>query len=99
MRAELVNLLRRWPGDQGKGDAFPIARARRAAGKFKPAGVVLLAGKRVAEAFGERRAYFEWFDLRGARAAVIPHPSGISHWWNEPANVARAAAFMRRALA
>jgi hypothetical protein len=30
-----------------------------------------------------------------ARFAVFPHPSGVSHFWNDPRDRARAARFMR----
>lgn len=30
-----------------------------------------------------------------ARFAVMPHPSGVSRWWNAPAHVEEAGAFMR----
>lgn len=60
---------------------------------------MLLAGKGVARAFGVGDArFFEWLDLGGAMVAVIPHPSGISHWWNAPANRKKAARFMRGAI-
>lgn len=38
---------------------------------------------------------WEWDCTRpgGIYYAVAPHPSGLSHWWNDPANVERARAF------
>jgi hypothetical protein len=95
--ARLTNLLVRWPGrGNGKGDAFPIAEAREAAWGVRLAGIVLLAGRGVARAFGLGGArYFEWAAIGAARVAVVPHPSGISHWWNDPRNRRRAGAFLR----
>jgi hypothetical protein len=76
-----------------------MAAARVAAARMRPRGRVLLLGRGVATAFGQaRRPILQWFDLRGARAAVFPHPSGISHWWNDPRNVARARRFLRALL-
>lgn len=99
-RVRARNLLRRWPGASGKGSAFPVADARAAARRARlDADVVLLAGLRVAGAFGARAGFFEWFELRGRRAAVIPHPSGVNRWWNDAANRERARAFLRGVLA
>ncbi len=91
---EPINLLKRFPGKaDAKGDLFPIERARRAARRTRlGAGrTVLLAGGNVARAFGVTRfELFAWFELCGTLVAVVPHPSGISHWWNDPSNVRRA---------
>lgn len=35
-------------------------------------------------------------DVAAPLFAVSPHPSGVNHFWNEPANVARARRFWRR---
>jgi uracil-DNA glycosylase len=101
----LGNLLGRFPGASPgqRGDAFPLARARRAAGRFRPAGdvgLVVFVGKNVARAFGRLDLdYFardeHSFGRRVLEVTTIPHPSGISHWWNEPANVRRARRFLR----
>lgn len=48
---------------------------------------VLLLGGRVATAFGVHTELFEWTTSPGFAAAVVPHPSGLSRWWNDPANV------------
>lgn len=71
---------------------------------------MLLAGSRVASAFKLRHwQLFEWSDMwtrstlllnKGApwlheiKYAVIPHPSGVNRWWNEPDNVERARKFL-----
>ncbi len=100
-RATLVNLLPGFPGKSGKGDAFPLPEARLAAFRMRLGrGRVLLAGKAVARAFGlQVLPYFRWTRHRRAWLAVIPHPSGVSHWWNEPRNVRRARRFMRSVFA
>lgn len=101
-KAQLVNVLKRWPGKGyagEKGSAFPIARARRAAKRIELVGIVLLAGRRVASAFDPalaRAPYFAWHrtDRHGPCAlAVIPHPSGCNRWWNYEENRERARAF------
>lgn len=94
-RVRLVNLLARFPGKLGKGDAFPRGAAAAALGSLRLRGTILLAGRNVAAAFGLRTRYFAWTELRGKPCAVLPHPSGISHWWNEPKNVRRASSFLR----
>jgi uracil-DNA glycosylase len=99
-RFERVNLLARYPGKLGKGDAFDLAAGRSAAFRLLPRMVgrrsVLLGGK-VAASFGLRAApMFAWRRIGGAVVAVAPHPSGISHWWNDPRNVRRARRFWRR---
>lgn len=57
-RFDRVNLLRRWPGrepGQAKGHKFPLAAARHAAARLDVRGRrVVLAGRRVALAFGLR---------------------------------------------
>lgn len=113
-RFRLVNLLAYWPGPSasGKGSAFPLAEARSRAGETPLPPGSLLCGRRVAQAFGLGRAPFlEWVegDARGgrtngagrptARVAVIPHPSGVCRWWNDPENVDAARRFLREALA
>ncbi len=101
--ATLVNVLQRWPGDGyagEKGSHFPLAKAKRAAKRIELVGVVILAGRRVATAFGMKDAeYFQWHrtDRHGpCLLVVVPHPSGCNRFWNYPENVARASAFMRR---
>lgn len=80
----------------GKGDAFPMERARERASKFRMrTDTVVFLGRRVAAAFGVKSKYFEWTKVRGKRAAVFPHPSGINRWWNDADNVDEARRFIR----
>ncbi len=39
--------------------------------------------------------YCEWFEHLGRRFAVVPHPSGVVRWWNEPGNRDAAASLFR----
>ena len=100
---ECLNLLRRYPGSAGeKGDLFPRAGARRAARRLLgrlTGRWVLLAGKNVAGAFGMGTEYLTWETHPGGfRAAVIPHPSGVNHWWNDERNRRTFRRWARQAL-
>jgi uracil-DNA glycosylase len=102
---ERANVLKRWPGKCGKGDAFPMKKARLAARRMvrSLAGKrVLLLGKRTAEAFGLEDGYLSWskkFVKNGAfpDVAVVPHPSGINRWFNDGVNRAACRGFMQQA--
>ena len=93
-----ANVLRRWPGKNGKGDAFPAAKARRGAVRLRRelAGRrLILLGSAVARAFGLRdHPLMTWFEHGGLTVAVIPHPSGLNRWWNDSSNTVEAAAFL-----
>lgn len=99
----LRNILQRWPGigNAGeKGSRFPIAKAKRVARKIPLEGIVILAGRRVAKAFGlDHAPYFTFFERGEAIVAVIPHPSGANRFWNDPENRVIAAKFLRGVLA
>ena len=97
---ERVNLLDEQPQDSGKGASFDVRQAGRVTRElektFAPGQVVLLLGKRVARAFRISCAeYFDWFALNHAQACVVPHPSGVNRWWNEPENELQMRRFMR----
>jgi len=61
----------------------------------------VLLGRGVAAAFRLIPDDYQWFKAvevpPGVEVAVMPHPSGISTWWNDEANVAAAREFMLRA--
>lgn len=89
-RAAARMLLRVHPGLNGAGLACPL---------------VLLLGRRVAHAFGVTGvAYFEattvWsrtaLEPVQRPAVVVPHPSGRSRWWNDPANRRTAEAWFKK---
>lgn len=102
-----TNLLSRYVGASGNGDAFPMIDARRGAIKMV-AGldgrVVVFVGRRVAEAFGCGEEWFDWEEGRFSisigdlmvkyRRAVMPHPSGRNRFWNDSRNVQEAHSFM-----
>lgn len=99
---ERVNLLEEFPGKAGKGDLFDRVFAVQSAAKITidlalfPRPFVLLLGNKVATAFGRERPIFRRFAIHGTRAYVVPHPSGINLWWNDPKNVRRAKRFFKR---
>lgn len=98
-RFRLANLLDRWPGARGAGDAFPLAEARAGWRRIADAGLpprTVLIGFAVARACGYGDAApLTWLPgPDGGLVAVVPHPSGLSRWWNDPAGRAAAAAFL-----
>jgi hypothetical protein len=84
------NLLPEWPGSSGKGDAFPMADASLSAVALSHVmrdSYLLLLGKNVARAFGLNDVdYFKEVQRDTLTMMVVPHPSGINRWWNEPSN-------------
>ena len=95
-----MNLLDTWPGQSGKGSKFDAARAResaqRSGRRLRRGRIVILLGKRVAEAFGIEPVYFDRQSLRDADAFVVPHPSGVNRWYNVSSNRRKMRAFMMR---
>lgn len=93
-----TNLLREWPGKQGRGSAFPMPLARPAAARLSrrmPKRVkFVFVGKRVAQAFSWYHPYFEWGEINGRFVVTMPHTSGINQWWNAPENRIEAASFI-----
>lgn len=103
-KTERMNLLDRFPGLQGggKGTLFP-KKAAMAAYELKWRELshkrVIFLGKRVAEVCGvDIMEYLYWQRYGGGEAAIIPHPSGIVQWWNDPDNELAAREFLTKAL-
>lgn len=101
---ERRNLFDAYPGKHGKGDRFDRVAARRRAILMieELAGhQVVLVGRAVADAFlvSKSEPYMTWSRYHDAAVAVIPHPSGIVMWWNDPTNRSRAARFLTELLA
>jgi hypothetical protein len=103
-RFERVNLLDGWPGGgPHKGDSFDLRAARDKADQLREGWKgrkAVLLGRGVAAAFRLVPDDYGWFQPLevppGLEVAVMPHPSGISHWWNDPDNVQRAREYMLR---
>lgn len=106
---ETLNVLDRYPGRDGeKGDRFPMPEARAAAVALLPrlAGrKIVLVGRKTAEAFGiEGVEFFSWMGYAPEietlfEFAVVPHPSPVNLFWNDPTNVERAKRFFDELLA
>lgn len=100
------NVLDYYPGareDGGKGDAFPMDEARRAASELREdwrwGDTVIAAGWNVARAFGFKQyGYFKWMDIDGVQCVVAPHPSRLNRYWNDTKQVAAARAFWHQAV-
>ncbi len=98
-----TNLLDEYPGARDdKGDLFSVDDASDPADEIwklmsDAGGELILLGKNVARAFGFDHA--EWlirYDLPGAvRVSVVPHPSGLNHWYNDPTNQRAAKSHLR----
>lgn len=99
---DVVNVFDRFLGRVGKGDAWDRLSARANGCVFREqfvaaeVPVVVMAGKRVADALGFPNAtYFaERFDGRTAFVCV-PHPSGINRWWNDSEHARDGKAALR----
>lgn len=95
-----TNLLHVRQDTKEKGFEFDLPSARIAAATIMKAlnddDLVLLLGGRVAEAFGVHDNYFAKVKLGRAEAYILPHPSGVNRWHNDPENKAKMTAFMRK---
>lgn len=88
------------------GHRFPLPTARLVAARLRRFGgleryaVVVLCGRLVAAAFGLNldRSVPWTEETDGVRFLVLPHPSGVSHFWNDEESWHRAAVVFRSAL-
>lgn len=83
-RYELRNLLRGYPGDRGRGAAFPTHEALVALDALLPelvGRVIVLLGSRLGQFWDVRP--FEMACRNDALVAVIPHPSGLNLIYND----------------
>jgi len=79
------------------GHKFPIREARLAASRLARFGclgeqyaLVVLCGRNVANAFGLKLRSPPWtVQVHGTLFLVMPHPSGVSHFWNDQRTLAR----------
>jgi hypothetical protein len=96
---ERVNLLQVRQDTKEKGFEFDRAAAiiagRILVERVKPGQIVLLLGKRVADAIGVVNDYFMPCVVNNVEFYVLPHPSGVNRWWNNPDNLKQACAFLR----
>lgn len=90
------------------GHRFPMRHARLAAGRLVRFGhlaeryaIVVLCGRLVAACFGLKieGKLVPWMEESGGiRYLVMPHPSGVSHYWNDRASWHRAAGAFRASM-
>ena len=105
---ERINLLAVFPGKHKRDDKFPMRTAKLIASSLKPllAGrTVILVGRNVAKAFLLDTDFHQWVpwpvrrycpvnrDDGRCRVAVVPHPSGRNHWYNDQENREEAVRF------
>lgn len=93
---ERMNVLDKWSGKRG--NAFPIAAARKAALDILPhfgGRRVVFLGMNVARAFYFQAEFLEWKIEGYYVAAILPHPSGLNIWYNTLENVAAAKRFLQ----
>lgn len=103
------NLNARFNGKAGKGDVFDVSEGRAAARDVKTEAFprMVLLGANVARCFGlEYRAAagpeiahvtdYEQGFAEHTRMLLLPHPSRVVLYWNDPANVERARAALRQ---
>lgn len=106
-----VNLLKDRQDTDDHGFTFDHARASLEAyklrEKFTRDQIVLLLGWRVARAFSVPKRwhgrnglavsleYFVQYNIGDTEARIVPHPSGVNRWWNDPANYKQACEFMQ----
>lgn len=104
---ERRNLIDRHPGKSGKGDAFPMEEAYRNAMHMRNdlhGRSVIFVGKQVAAAFQcARFKPLRWWDTAGVglparRFAILPHPSRLNRWWNDPRHERAAEKFLQDAF-
>lgn len=99
-----TNLCHTWPGTLpgGKGDAFDMRNARRAAHMIlvmnpKVRKLVLL-GANVAGAFDLHFHPLCTVSEHGRLFFLMPHPSGVNHFWNDLSRFDQASTGLRRFL-
>ena len=82
------------------GDVFPLEKAKVAAAKLDLANYrsVLLLGASVARAFGVSKPLLQVETRGSTRMMVFPHPSGVSHFWNDKTNTKNAARALKKEL-
>lgn len=101
--SDTVNLYPDFPGRGPGGDLAPPKGSVRLSAehlrsRFWRYEAVVLCGGVVASAFGLAGDPLSQAYVSGSRCLMLPHPSGRSHWWNEPKNRSKAATTVRSML-
>lgn len=81
-------------------DARLYAPSVRGLAQYYQVGLVVLLGRKVAEAMGfgshNGATYYRVREVDGVKYVVLPHPSRRNRLWNDPVNVRRTTRFLRR---
>lgn len=95
-----INLNALWIGKAGKGDVFDTAEGYVAAKVLLRGSWTryVLLGQKVAECFGIKSDPCTVVEAIGKHFLLLPHPSGINRWWNEPVNRGRASLKLKEFL-
>jgi len=102
---DLRNALKAWPGHTGqRGDAFPERRAAKGLLKIvhgmEEGASAIVCSRRLALSIGLEAAPCTWVRTDAETyLGVLPHPSGVNRWWNDPKHRRDAAVFMKMAAA
>ena len=105
---DFINVLDHWPGKGLNGDKWPLTEATVAAQKKLESlrgRTVVLLGKNVARAFNKGLwRYLEWYEIRSPKnladvvvpaVTIVPHPSGVNRYYNNPDNKAIVSKFLQ----
>lgn len=99
---EARNLINVFPGRCGeKGDHFDVDAARLAADAMMPqlrGRTAIIAGRKVADAFGIDAPFLSRVEKAGVVFWPIPHPSGVNLWYNDPLNAERVERLLRKLI-
>jgi len=96
-----LNIFAKYQGrnPNNKGDRFPEYQAelnaKKMVNRLKGERVVFF-GRKPAKAFGLYHEFLKWFEGPAFTAAIVPHPSGLNRWWNDPKNKKKAKKFLRQ---
>lgn len=95
-----VNLNLEWLGKNGRGDWFDSEIGRRRAAEITPSlpEKVVLLGRQVARCFAVKRNFLETYEFNYRLFLLLPHPSTLNRWWNNPTNERAAAEALRKFL-
>lgn len=93
-----INLNAEWIGKgSGKGDVFDATEGRATAKVLLRGSWThyVLLGQKVAECFGPGGNPLDTIQKGEKSFFLLPHPSGINRWWNDPDNTRRASIRLR----
>jgi hypothetical protein len=89
-----------WVPDQWKDPARVLDGVARVRAQMVREGRTIVFGVKAQQALtmSKLEPMIWYMTAGGTDMAVMPHPSGLNRWYNDPANVARAGDFLREAL-